>query len=171
MVLIVLDLDLLLQTHLAADSPKRLGLVFGLAATLFLSTTNDANSRWSAGTGDAYLTENDPNLKGWLPQPGGIFYTTDMEFFYHTFFHNPTAPWRYTAGFEPAFMPPDDLATYRQILANGDDPDSYRPWIEKMKQADRLVLSASSNPSAFLPQLEWKRVMGTLWLGRLPRKT
>jgi hypothetical protein len=170
MVLIALDLDLLLENRLPSDSVKRLGLVCGLAATLFLSTTNDANSRWSAGAGDAYLTENDPNLKGWLPEAGGIFYTTDMEFFYHTFFRNPRAPWRYTAGFEPAFMPADDLATYRQILANGDDPDSYRPWIEKMKPADRLVLSASSNPSAFLPQLEWKRVLGTLWLGRLPRK-
>ena len=93
-----------------------------------------------------------------------------MEFFYHTFFRNPAAPWRYIAGFEPAFMPADDFATYQQILANSGNPDAYRPWIKKMRPEDRLVLSARGNPSAFLPELEWKYAVDTLWLGRLPRK-
>jgi hypothetical protein len=170
MVLIALDLDLLLEARMPADSIRRLALAGGLVATLFITTTNDANSRWSAGAGEQYLTENDPNLAGWLPGPEGIFYTTDMEFFYHTFFRNPEAPWRYTAGFEPAFMPTDDLATYQQILANSDNPDAYQPWIKKMRPQDRLVLSARGNPSAFLPELEWKYAVNTLWLGRLPEK-
>ena len=170
MVLIALDVDLLLQTRLPADSVKRLALAGGLALTLFLTTTNDADSRWSAGAGEEYLTADDPKLAGWLPETGGIFYETDMEFFYHTFFRNPTAPWRYTAGFEPAFMPADDFATYQQILASSGNPDAYRPWIKKMLPQDRLVLSARGNPAAFLPELEWKYAVDTLWLGRLAQK-
>jgi hypothetical protein len=170
MVLIVLDLDLLLEIRLPADSVRRLALAGALAATLFLTTTNDAGSRWSGSAGWAYLTAEDANLAGWLPQPGGIFYETDMEFFYHTFFKNPTAPWRYMTGYEPALMPPDDLLTYQQILLHFDNADAYRPWINKMRPPDRLVLSSRSNPSTFLPELEWKHAVGTLWLGRLPRK-
>jgi hypothetical protein len=170
MVLMALDLDLLLQTRLPAAAPKRLALAGGLALTLFLTTTSDADSRWSGSVNTESLTADDPNLAGWLPGPGGIFYETDMEFFYHTFFRNPTAPWRYTAGFEPAFMPADDFAAYRQILISEDNPESYRPWIKKMRPQDRLVLSARASPATFLPELEWKYALGTLWLGRLPRK-
>jgi hypothetical protein len=170
MVLMALDLDLLLQSRLPAGAPRRLALAAGLAVTLFLSTTSDADSRWSASAGTQYLTTDDPNLAGWLPAPGGIFYEADMEFFYHVFFRNPTAPWRYTAGFEPAFMPSDDFAAYQQILASDGNPEAYRPWIKKMRPPDRLVLNARGNPASVLPELEWKCAAGNLWLGRLPRK-
>jgi hypothetical protein len=170
MVLLALDLDLLLEMRLPAHAVQRLALAGGLALTLFVSTTNDAGRRWSASASWEYLTEDDPKLAGWLPRPGGIFYETDMEFFYHTFFKNPAAPWRYTTGFEPAFMPADDLLTYQQILLNYTNPDAYRPWIKKMRPADRLVLNSRSDPSTFLPALEWKHGAGLLWLGRLPPK-
>jgi len=159
---------LLLAIRLPAHSVQRLALTGGLALALFLSTTSDAGSRWSSSAGWQYLTEKDPNLAGWLPQPGGIFYESDMEFFYQTFFKNPTAPWRYMVGFESAFMPPDDLVTYQQILSHFDNADVYQPWIKKMRPPDRLVLSSRSNPSSFLPALEWKHAAGLLWLGRLP---
>jgi hypothetical protein len=170
MVLLALDLDLLLETPLPRYSVQRLALTGGLAMTLFLTTTNDADSRWSASASGNYLTADDPNLAGWVPEPGGIFYETDMEFFYHTFFRNPAAPWRYTAGFEPAFLPAEDFITYQHILAHGGNPDAYQPWIKKMRPEDRLVLSARGNPASFLPELEWKYTVDTLWLGRLPRK-
>jgi hypothetical protein len=117
------------------------------------------------------LTENDPQLAGWLPEQGGIFYEADMNFFYRTFFRNPTAPWRYTAGFEPAFMPADDFQTYLQILLNHDEPDAYRPWIKKMRPQDRLVINSRGSPASMLPELEWQHAVGLAWLGRLPRKT
>jgi len=170
MVLIALDLDLFLEIRLPAESVKRLVLAGILAMTVFLATTNDADKRWSASAGAEYLTADDPNLAGWLPRPGGIYYEADMEFFYRTFFHNPAAPWRYMTGFEPAFMPPEDLITYQRILLNQDIPDAYRPWIKKMRPQDRLVLNARGNPSSFLPELEWKHASGLLWLGRLPGK-
>jgi hypothetical protein len=170
MVLLALDLDLFLQLRLPADSVRRLAVTGGLAATVFLTATNDANSRWSASAAGEYLTENDSNLAGWLPEPGGIFYEADMEFFYRTFFRNPAAPWRYMAGFEPAFMPADDFVTYQQVLANGGNPEAYRPWVKKMRPQDRVALNMAGQPSALLPELEWKNAFGTLWLGRWPRK-
>jgi hypothetical protein len=94
-----------------------------------------------------------------------------MNFFYHTFFKNPTAPWRYTAGFEPAFLPPDDFSTYQHILLNYDVADAYRPWIKKMRPQDRLVINARGSPSSFLPELEWQHAVGMIWLGRLPGKS
>jgi hypothetical protein len=74
------------------------------------------------------------------------------------------------AGFEPAFMPPDDFLTYQQILANSGDPEVYQPWIKKMRAQDRFILSARGDPATFLPELEWKNAGGTIWLGRLPSK-
>ncbi len=171
MVLLALDLDLWLTARLPADSLKRLAVAAGLAVIVFVTATNDADSRWSGSAGTEYLTENDPRLAGWLPGEGGIFYEADMNFFYHTFFRNPTAPWRYTAGFEPAFLPPDDFTTYQHILLNYDVADAYRPWIKKMRPQDRLVINSRGSPSSFLPELEWQHAVGMTWLGRLPRKT
>ena len=48
-----------------------------------------------------YLTQDNPDLNGWLPDQGGIFYTADMTLFFQTFFKNPQANWRYSVGFEP----------------------------------------------------------------------
>jgi hypothetical protein len=170
MVLLALDLDLWLAARLPADAVKRLAVAGGLAVTVFLTATNDSDSRWSGSAGTEYVREDDPHLAGWLPQPGGIFYEADMNFFYHTFFRNPTAPWRYMAGFEPAFMPADDFLTYQRILLNYDVPDAYQPWIKKMRPQDRLVVFSRSNPSSFLPELEWQHAVGITWLGRLPGK-
>ena len=49
----------------------------------------------------AMITEH-PELKGWMPEKGGIFYGADMTFFYNTFYKNPDGDWRYIVGFEPA---------------------------------------------------------------------
>ncbi|HEY3864136.1 MAG TPA: hypothetical protein VGO59_19885 [Verrucomicrobiae bacterium] len=170
MALMALDLDLLLQKRQPARALGRLALMGGLALTLFLTTTNDAGSRWSSSASWEYLKMDDSSLAGWLPEPGGIFYETDMEFFFHTFFKNPTAPWRYSVGYESALMPKEDFDTYQQILLHFEEPEAYQPWIKKMRPADRLVLSSHSSPAAFLPSLEWKHGVGNLWLGRLPRK-
>jgi hypothetical protein len=170
MVLLAVDLDLFLTMRLPADSVKRLAVAGGLAVTVFLTATNDADSRWSGSAGTAYVSADDPNLAGWVPEPGGIFYEADMDFFYHTFFRNPTAPWRYMTGFEPAFMPADDFMTYQQIVLHYDVPDVYRPWIKKMRPQDRLVVFSRSDPSSILPELQWHHAVGISWLGRLPRK-
>jgi hypothetical protein len=113
------------------------------------------------------LTQDDPQLAGWLPDQGGTFYDADMFFFYETFFKNPNADWRYMVGNEPALMPEEDFDIYQRILLNNRDPRAYLPWVEKMRPEDRLALRGTFGPPP-LPQLEWKYACD-LWIGRLPR--
>jgi hypothetical protein len=69
----------------------------------------------SAAAGRSTLTEQylsvaeHPELEGWMPDNGGIFYSVDMTLFYQTFFKNPNADWRYILGFEPTLMTDEDF--------------------------------------------------------------
>jgi len=101
-----------------------------------------------------------------MPGQGGIFYEDNMQFFYNTFYKNPRGDWRYMVGFEPALMPPDDLKIYREIHRSEGNPESYQPWIKKLRPQDRLAISRSSQPD--LPALEWKQAANGVWIGRLP---
>jgi len=169
MVLITCDLQLLLEARLAADSFKRLALAAGLAVATFLATTSDCDSRWTYNLTQQYLTPDDKNLAGWLPDKGGILYSSDMAVFYQTFFKNPNGDWRYILGYEPALMPDEDFQVYHKILWNFGDAKAYAPWVEKMRPADRLVIfSGRSNPPN-IPQLEWNYGVSGTWIGRLPR--
>jgi hypothetical protein len=91
-----------------------------------------------------------------------------MQFFYNTFYKNPQGGWRYIVGFEPALMPPDDLKIYRGIHLAEGSPDSYQPWIKKMRPEDRVAISRPDQPE--LPALEWKQAAHGVWIGRLPAK-
>ncbi len=166
MVLIAGDMQLLLLTRFAADSFKRLALTCGLALTVFMVFTNDINSRWTQNLTWTYLTPDNKNLTGWLPEKGGIFYTIDMTLFYQTFFKNPNADWRYMLGYEPALMSDKDFAVYHKILWNSGDPEAYLPWVNQMRPADRLVIRGGSPPD--IPRLEWYYVPHRIWIGRLP---
>jgi hypothetical protein len=166
MVLMAVDADLLLESRLAADSFNRLAVAAGLALALFITTTNDVDSRWTSNLATEYLTAGDARWAGWLPEADGIFYAADMEFFYQTFFRNPNAPWRYAVGFEPAFMPEDDFATFQQILWNKGNPEAYKPWVKKLRPQDRLAIRIGGNPAAFMPELEWTNTVQAIWIGR-----
>jgi hypothetical protein len=170
MVLMTWDLQSLLQARFAENSFKRLGLTLGLAAATFLCVTNDAHSRWSQTLSDRYITADNPEIAGWMPDHGGIFYTADMTLFYQTFFKNPTGDWRYMLGFEPTWMPKEDFEVYHSVLWNLGDVKCYTPWIQKMQPADRLVIRGGSGTSPGIPQLEWKYSGQGIWLGRTPRK-
>lgn len=169
MVLVTVDLQSLLQARLAENSFKRLGLTLGLAAATFLCVTNDAHSRWSQTLSDRYVTADNPEIKGWMPDHGGIFYTADQTLFYQTFFKNPRGDWRYLLGFEPTWMPKADFEVYHSVLWNLGEVSAYDPWIEKMQPADRLVLRGGRGTSPGIPQLEWKYSGQGIWLGRTPR--
>jgi hypothetical protein len=171
MVLMTWDLQLFLQARFAENSFKRLGLALGLAAATFLCVTNDANSRWSQTLSDRYLIADNPDLNGWMPDHGGIFYTADMTLFYQTFFKNPTGDWRYMLGFEPTWMPKEDFEVYHSVLWNLGEAKAYDPWIKKMQPADRLVIRGGSGASPGIPQLEWRYSGVGIWVGRTPRLT
>ena len=101
--------------------------------------TNDLGRRYSGSTAPICLVrQRSPSLQGWLPEGDGIFYTSQMGFFYDTFYVNPRAPWRYIVGYEPALMPDDDLKIYRDIQKSGGAIQAYKPWADKLRPADRL---------------------------------
>jgi hypothetical protein len=169
MVLIACDMQLLLQTRMAVDSFKRLALTGGLAAAVFLAITNDGGSRWTSNLTQQYLTQENPDLNGWLPEKGGILYSADMTIFYQTFYKNPTADWRYIIGFEPALMPDEDFQVYHKIMWNLGDPKAYEPWVKKMRPQDRLVIRGGRGGVPSSSQLEWEYGVSGIWIGRTPR--
>jgi hypothetical protein len=168
MVLTVFELQLLLAARLAANSLKRLALAGGLAVMTYLAATSNNDGKWTENLSWPVLSQDNPDLNGWLPDPDGIFYTADMTIFYQTFFRNPQARWRYIVGFEPALMPDADFAVYQNVHWNFGDSQAYRPWVEKMHPADRLIFRGGSGAVPNLPQLEWKAAPG-FWIGRTPR--
>ena len=168
MLLLASDLQLLLASRLALDSFRRLALAAALCLVAFLSITADVGSRWTANLTQQYLAADNPDLRGWLPEKGGILYSPDMTVFYQTLYKNPTGDWRYLLGFEPTLMPAEDFETYHKILWNNGDPTAYAPWVRKMKPADRLVIRSGRGNPPMIPQLEWNYGVTGLWIGRLP---
>ena len=169
---LALELQTQLALYLPCDSLRRLGVTAALALGVFLASTSDINGRYTSNLTNEYLTQDNPELAGWLPEKGGIIYCADMLVFNETFFKNPTAPWRYVLGFEPALMQPDDLAVVRKVQWNFGDLRAYEPWLTKMRPQDRLIirsswLHASGQPN--IPQLEWRYAVQDLWVGRLPQ--
>lgn len=168
MVLVACDLQLLLASRLAVDSLRRLALTGGAALIAFLAITSDAGSRWTYNLTQQYLSVAEhPELEGWLPEKGGILYSTDMTVFYQTFYKNPQADWRYILGFEATLMPREDFEVYHKILWNFGDSKAYTPWLLKMKPADRLVIRGGRGSPPNIPQLEWDYGVSGIWIGRL----
>jgi hypothetical protein len=169
MVLIASDTQLLLESRFAVDSLKRVGLVVVLAGVTYLAVTCDYNSRFTGSLTQQYLTADNPDLKGWMPDKNGIFYTVDMSLFYQTFFKNPHGDWRYMLGFEPTWMPKEDFEIYHKILWNFNDGKAYEPWVQQMTPADRLAVRGQGGGTPDIPGLEWKYGVSGIWIGRLPR--
>jgi hypothetical protein len=162
------------QRYLGRDSGRRLVVTLGLALGFFLGAASDRDGRWTSNLNKQYLTQEDhPELAGWLPGSDGIIYSADMVVFYDTFFKNPTAPWRYVNGFEPALMLPDDLAVLHKVEWNYGDVRAYDSWVKKMRPQDRLIIPVSWLPTQGMPnihELEWNYVLNSYWIGRLPEK-
>jgi hypothetical protein len=150
------------------SSPKRLLLSAFIALPLFFQSTNDLDQRYSHSADEQFVDAHDATLQGWLPGDGGIFYCSQMAFYYSTFYKNPTADWCYILGYEPAIMPADDLKILRSIQLSRGALEAYEPWIQKMRPIDRLVIYSPVQPN--LRQLQWHRAVSDIWLGRLPIK-
>jgi hypothetical protein len=105
-----------------ATSLQRLLACGCILLPLYLDSTNDLGRRYTACLTEPFVDGSNPQLKDWMPGPGGIFYADNMQFFYNTFYKNPQGDWRYIVGFEPALMPPDDLKIYRDIHSPKEAP-------------------------------------------------
>lgn len=161
-------LDDILGSIQPARAIARLAACAGVCTALYLSMTADFMGRWTENLSIEYLSADDKELAPWLPEEDGILYTADMRDFFHTFFANPTAPWRYVLGFEPTIMLPEDLRTYQSIRWNKYAPEAYRPWIMKMRPRDRVMMPGDPWVPDRFSELEWHHARGK-WIGRLPR--
>ena len=169
LVLAAADVQLMLEARFAADSFRRLGLVCVVAAAAYVCVTCDYGSRWTETLSRQYLDASDPDVKGWLPDKGGIFYTADMSLFYQTFFKNPNGDWRYMLGFEPTWMPEKDFKVFQKIVWNFNEGKAYEPWVQQMTPADRLAVRGDAGGPPGIAGLEWRYPVSGIWVGRLPR--
>lgn len=132
---------------------------------LLLAVTNDRGSRWS-GTRSEWPNMETATHRHWLPDEGGILYNDSMALFYQVFYLNPHGPWRFTLGFEPIWMPADNLEIYRHIQLTRGKDESYTAWVKKMTVKDRMVLIRGAKPQ--IEGLEWHEVTPTIWSGKIP---
>ena len=177
LVWLALQLQQQFERFVDFDSVKRFAIVMALAAAVYLAMAGDQHGRWTWNATKKFLTPDDPDLVGWLPEDNGIIYSADMAVFFETFYKNPNAPWRYALGFESALMRPDDLAVVRKVQWNYSDLHFYGPWLQKMRPQDRLILTPDVLPAnsrdramAIIPELEWHHAANDWWIGR-PRRT
>jgi hypothetical protein len=151
-------------------SLKRLVFVTTACLALFLCISNDRDSRWSLS---ATATKDVPSVdipehKEALPQKGGILYSNNMGVFYRIFYQNPHAEFRYILGFEPVWMPKEDLKIYRKIQLDSSNKN-YQPWVKKMRPEDRLIIISNNKPE--IEGLEWTKIVGQYWSGRVKDAT
>ena len=172
---IALELQPVMVRYFPRMSLRRLTLAAALALTVFVLFTRDTDGRWTNSLRVERLSLTDPDAPAkpseyaqWLPEPGGIFYSDSMGLFYSTFYANPDAKWRYILGFEPGWMPVEDLQVYRKIQWNAGAFKCYEPWVKKMRPKDRLVLECGMGQPP-IPGLEWHYAVTNVWIGRLPR--
>lgn len=158
-----------LSRHLRRCAWPRLAVTAAAGLALYLVVTQDLAGRWTNNLTVERLSAANPEHAPWLPEPGGIIYSESMSVFYNTFFENPHSNWRYIQGFEPGWMPPEDLEILRKIQWNHGAFKAYEPWVQKMRPQDRLIINTVPGNQPSLPALEWNYTATNLWVGRLPR--
>ena len=70
-----------LRRHVKVFALQRVGITLVGGLVFFLALTNDYESRWTGALTREYIDASKPELKDWMPEPGGIFYSSDMDFF------------------------------------------------------------------------------------------
>ena len=166
-----LELQEILKDKISYLSWHRVLITISILGTLYIAVTNDSGRRWTQNLNIKYLHLDNPDHAPWLPDPGGVVYSSSMGIFYQTFLKNPHAPWRYILGFEPIIMPPEDLKIYRNIQRNFGHYSTYEPWVKKMKPEDRLIVNHTPDKAPKIEGLDWHLTTGNVWIGRLPRDT
>jgi hypothetical protein len=162
------ELDDVFRHTINPSSWRRIAAASIIALPLYLSVTGDKDNRCTWNLNLQYLSQDDPKLAGWLPGLGGIIYSNDMGIFYQTFFNNPRAPWRYILGFEPTWMPPEDLVVFRKIQWNNGAGESFQPWVEKIRPQDRMIVRSPGGAPA-IEGLQWHYAVSDIWIGKKGR--
>jgi hypothetical protein len=161
------ELNDVFETQFNARSVRRLLLAGGLSLSFIVVASANIQDRWDnnfEGCERWFPKASDELLQGWFPEDGGIFYNTEMIFFYNTFAANPHADWKYALGYDPNIMSAENLSVFR-ALQKYRKFDSLQPWVDKMTLRDRLVLHTGKKPE--IKELDWKECFPGLWFGRL----
>jgi hypothetical protein len=153
-----------LEKYFGEFDSRRLAVAAAACLVLFLSLSNDRGSRWTGMLGTQWPQMTNTEHRKWLPERDGILYSDGMDVFYRIFFNNPHGEWKYVLGFEPVWMPEDDLKIFRYIQLTRGKPESFAPWVLKMTEKDRMVLVRWEKPK--IEGLEWCEVTPTVWSGR-----
>jgi hypothetical protein len=149
--------------HGVKDRWQRLALGALPCAALFLLVSSDTGGRYSNALTDVLMTKPKEDLRKYLPERGGILYSTDMRFFYQTYYRMPEAGFRYVLGFEPGMMRSDDWDIFRKIQFNDGSLESYEGWFKKMTNADRILITAANEP--VVKGMAFEPFVGR-WIGR-----
>lgn len=160
---VALELQLVIKTYLEEFDWRRAALAMAVSLVFFMAVTNDRGGRWTSRAKQDWPVMTEAEHRPWLPEPGGIVYSTQMQVFYWLFFHNPHAEWRYILGFEPVWMPEEDLEIYRGIQLGRDGGAAYIPWLERMTAKDRFIV-VGRKPN--ITGLDWKEVTPGVWIGK-----
>jgi len=162
------EFDHVAERHLQASANR--GVIIALlgGVSLYVMLSSDIGGRWTRSLTAQHLSEADPVQRDWLPDPGGIVYSSVTQVFYDTFYTNPSGKWRYAMAFEPTLMPEEDLKILRRIQWNSSAFPAFSPWVAKMKPADRLILLHGGGVPG-IHGLEWASPARGVWVGRLPR--
>lgn len=132
------------------------------AAAFFLAQTADLGGRYTNSLRNPLLIAPVEEIAADLPDAGGVLYSTDMGAFFAIFHRLPTRPFRFATGMEAGLMPADDLKVLRAIQTTGATSD-YKPWFDKMRPIDRVLLRSPSMPQ--WPGMQFTRFYNA-WMGR-----
>lgn len=169
LVFVSLQLQDLLAERVPERAPRRLLLAAATCGVCLLVLSANVDGRFMPAH-RRYLALFNPAARDALPGPGGILYSDDMTLFYQGIYRLPQAPFRYMVGFEPALMPPGDLALYRAMTDRRNRvPEMYEVWVRRMRPEDRMILETTGlrDPPP-VAGLEWHYFPPTYWSGRLP---
>jgi hypothetical protein len=154
-------------TSMDVKGVSRLFLVFAVSFLIYFGIGNNTGNRWTNFPYSEYFYQKSDKQLALMPEPGGIIYNDDMAVFFLTFYKYPQGPWKYMTGFEPGFMPPEDLKVLMNIKASHGSYLSFLPWIKKMREKDRLFITSRAVPQ--IPELDWQYAGSNFWVGRIPR--
>lgn len=158
---VALELQLVIKTYWDEFDWRRVVLALAVSLVFFMAVANDRGGRWTSRAKQDWPVLTEAEHRPWLPDPGGIVYSTQMGVFYWLFFHNPHAEWRYILGFEPVWMPEEDLEIFRNIQVGKGR--TLAPWLERMTAKDRFIV-AGAKPN--IQGMEWKEVTPGVWSGK-----
>ncbi len=161
-----LELQKVLEIRVNYTAWRRLVFSLLLCVAFFTALGHNQNNRWSVNTtlDYAYLKKSNA-YQNWLPGENGLVYANTMGVFFNFSHLFPQKSWRYVLGLESAHMYPEDVQVYRAYRMN-KDLRALRPWADKLRPQDRLILFSRSGKPPPLPQLEWQFLPPQCWIGK-----